>query len=150
MNSVSNLILLERIAIEDYHLYKEQVNAELLNRKRGEIVYKIINREGTSESTNGTMYALERLMLEYERYLDIKKQLIRKKRKKITERKDGKIEDVTKDKSMNEEKKVEIVEGVNSEQGESLEVVKTFEQTKRERDGKEYLSPDEVFSDDNE
>jgi hypothetical protein len=183
LNSVSNLILLERIAIEDYHFYKEQMNAELLNRKRSEIVYKIINKDGTSESTNGTLYASERLILQYEKYLDHKKQLMKKKKKKVAPKKKEEIlmlplpvekteekpveepvqnfaekiieptyelveEEKTveemKDKKI-EEKTAEVVQPKIAESDGFIMVSKVFEQIKREGDGKEYLSPDEVF-----
>lgn len=186
MNSVSNLILLERISIEDYYFYKDQMNAELLNRKRSEIVYKIINREGMAESTNGMLFSDERLMLNYEKYLDHKKNLIRKKKKK-NENPKLKPHHIVRDEfvppivplvvsyeadisvSTIATKVVEPMGNVDIETlskevlninevtpdeipsefiGEShVMVSKVFEQIKREGDGKEYLSADVLFED---
>lgn len=175
MNSVSNLILLERIAIEDYHFYKEQMNAELLNRKRSEIVYKIINREGMAESTNGMLFADERLVLNYEKYLDHKKYLTKKRKKKNQVKKKKahhefkehiappldevpvpvlvsaqKFElEVTKESAIIQPSLVveEHPAGSKKESDGFVMVSKSFEQVKREGDGKEYLSPDKLFDD---
>jgi hypothetical protein len=151
MNSVANLILLERIAFEDYLYYKTHVNAELLNRKRGEVVYRLINREGTVDSANGALYANEKLILHYEKYLDLKKNLIRKKKKRVTK----KVEPVEKEETtvrvtITEQKMEETV----NERPDEIEIIiplpvtKPFEQVKREGDGKEYLSPSQLFDND--
>ncbi|PLS18949.1 hypothetical protein CVD28_00685 [Bacillus sp. M6-12] len=165
-NSVSNLILLERISYEDYLFYKTYMNAELLNRKRGEIVYKLINREGTSESTNGTLYANEKLLLQYEKFLDYKKNLTKKKKKRTSTKK---VEEVVEEKQV--EAPIELEKEVEQEVGEKIEEKaemfeinlpesllkvepsspkRTFSQIKREGDGKEYLSPTELFNEDEE
>lgn len=176
MNSVSNIILLERISIEDYHFYKDQMNAELLNRKRSEIVYKIINREGMAESTNGMLFADERLVLHYEKYLDHKKYLTKKKKKKSQGKRKKHHHENTYDISPSSEypedtpliseivvvepetpnitKPEPIVDEVPRVSPETSDgfimVSKAFEQVKREGDGKEYLSPDKLFEDDND
>lgn len=179
MNSVSNLILLERIAIEDYHFYKEQMNAELLNRKRSEIVYKIINREGMAESTNGMLFADERLMLNYEKYLDHKKYLTKKKKKKsqnkkkkahhdngervapvpnntdvpTSEQRDAKETEVLMEADTTTETSMNVEDSaVKAKEPKDgfIMVSKVFEQVKREGDGKEYLSADVLFEEDHE
>lgn len=152
MNNVSNLILLERIAIDDYFLYKEQVNAEMLNRKRGEIIFNIIKTDGTAKSTNGVLYTNERLVLHYEKFMDYKKELPKKKKRRTRIRKIdipkavvGSSEAVTAVSDVVNEgnPKVELEKPVNVEN-------KPFEQVKRKGDNNLYLSPHEVLKDDEE
>lgn len=150
MNNVVNYILLERISIDDYLLFKEQINADLLNRKRGDIAFHLILSDGTAKRTNGILYTDERIVYNYEKYLDYKKELPKKKKRKPRTIK-GTINETTKETASESSKEAVILQvDTNKETGISDTIIvksKPFKQVIRMDDGKEYLHPDEILRD---